>query len=301
LVVIAIIALLISILLPALSKARNSSRLAISLSNMRQINIAAAAYRFDKKDQIPMRGDSYAAGQLNAWSTWSYGGKNSNVYWQTAVGGLFDNPAFSRFLNPYNYPEYTFEQPAGYVNNGPSNLWNYNPGHPTQNDRDAIQMPIYKSPGDRMSIQGSDGHAYGDPNPNRSSYDDVGTSYHFNIRWWDPPSDISSIANWRQRFDEGVRRTRLSSEFDPTSKYIWIHDQISDVVSNFGDTMGEFGDKNKSVHAYLDGHCQYNKLTARYLYDDVGPNAGSTGPTGHAIGRYTYIFVLPGRTLPPPR
>ena len=64
LVVIAIIALLISLLLPALGKARNAGRLAISLSNVRQILIAQAAYRMDKKDQMPMRGDHYAAGLL---------------------------------------------------------------------------------------------------------------------------------------------------------------------------------------------------------------------------------------------
>jgi hypothetical protein len=45
----------------------------------------------------------------------------------------------------------------------------------------------------------------------------------------------------------------------------------------------------------------YNKVTPLWLYDDVGPNAGSTAPTGHAVGRYTYLFWLPGRLMPPPR
>ena len=165
-------------------------------------------------------------------------------------------------------------------------------------------MPAYKSPGDRSTIQGTiEGIPYGTPNPNRSSYDDVGTSYHFNVKWWSAP-DIRAIQSqpngFTLAFNEGVRRERLASEFDPSGKFVWIHDQISDVVSNFGDTMGEFGDKNKSVHAYLDGHCQYNKVTAQWLYDDVGPNAGQNTPTGHAIGKYTYIFQLPGTPLPPP-
>src|SRR4030095_4797916 len=78
LVVIAIIALLIGILLPALGKARNAGRLAISLSNLRQILIASANYRFDRKDQVPMQGcgtDQF--GMLTGgWDTWVYGGKN---------------------------------------------------------------------------------------------------------------------------------------------------------------------------------------------------------------------------------
>src|SRR5438876_9691151 len=83
LVVIAIIALLISLLLPALGKARNAGRLAISLNNCRQVLISSAAYRFDKKDLMPMRGDEYNNGIMNSWCTWSYGGKNADAYWRT--------------------------------------------------------------------------------------------------------------------------------------------------------------------------------------------------------------------------
>jgi prepilin-type N-terminal cleavage/methylation domain-containing protein len=304
LLVVAVIALLISILLPALARARNSGRLAVSLNNCRQILIASANYKFDKKDQLPMRGDQYASGSLGAWSTWSYGGKNSNNLWASTP---FDNPAYTRFMNPYNYPEISLEQPTtatGYVNAGTPDRWTYNPGHPSQSDRDHLEMPIYKSPGDRATIQGTvGGIPYGTPNPARSSYDDVGTSYHFNVKWWSEPDSraLQGMPNgWRLAFDEGVRRERLASEFDPTGKFVWIHDQTSDVVSNFGDTMGEFGDKNKSVHAYLDGHCQYNKVYAEMLYDDVGPNTNPHSPGGHAIGKYTYIFMLPGHPLPPP-
>src|SRR5579862_2232183 len=238
LVVIAIIALLISLLLPALGRARNAGRLAVSMSNCQEILIASSSYRYDKKDQLPMRGDIYNNGDINAWSTWSYGGKNANVFWQTFDGGVFDNAAYSRFLNPYNYPDITLDPPqSGYVNNGTPALWNFNPGHPSPSDRAAIQMPIYHSPGDKASIQGSDGHQYGDPNPNRSSYDDVGTSYHFNVKWWSAPDSRALQAmphGWRLAWDEGVRRERLASEFDPTGKFVWIHDQTSDVVSNFG-------------------------------------------------------------------
>ncbi len=53
LVVIAIIALLIGILLPALGKARSGAREAVSLSNMKQLQTAVAAYSADFDDSIP--------------------------------------------------------------------------------------------------------------------------------------------------------------------------------------------------------------------------------------------------------
>lgn len=53
LLVIAIVALLISILLPALGQARNTARTAICSSNMRQLAIAASTYAAEAKDRIP--------------------------------------------------------------------------------------------------------------------------------------------------------------------------------------------------------------------------------------------------------
>lgn len=53
LVVIAIIALLIGILLPALSKARDSARGAICLTNQRQLAIAIMTYANDYKEKLP--------------------------------------------------------------------------------------------------------------------------------------------------------------------------------------------------------------------------------------------------------
>lgn len=52
LLVIGIIALLISILLPALGKARKAAKMAVCSSNMRQLAIAQVSYGFDSKDRI---------------------------------------------------------------------------------------------------------------------------------------------------------------------------------------------------------------------------------------------------------
>jgi len=292
LVVIAIIALLIGILLPALGRARNAGRMAVSLNNCRQILIGAATYRFEKKDEVPMQGHGYAAGNITGgWDTWVYGGKNNDIFWQSYAGGAFDEPAYVRPINPNLYPDIILEKPTGYSQSGSGAQVNLVPGTPSAQDRLAFEMPAFRSPGDKATRQRN----WPNPSPEVSSYDDVGTSYHLNMKWWDQPG---LPAAFTARYREGVRRIKLASEFDPSNKFVWIHDQTADVVANSAantKTLGEFGDPNKSVMAYLDGRAAYNPMRAGSLYDPTG------GPPGQwSIGKYTFIFQLPGIPMPPP-
>jgi prepilin-type N-terminal cleavage/methylation domain-containing protein len=245
LVVIAIIALLIGILLPALGKARQNGRMTQSLSNLRQLLIGMTQYQFDHQDNIPMR---LSRAGLIGWDTWSFGGKNNNVYWSTYYGGVFDEPAFTRPLNPYMI-DMSFEEPQGYV----GLPWNqgYKQGKPQQWERDTIQIDAFRSPGDRITYQPN----WPNPDFSRSSYDDVGTSYHTNMRWWDEVS-----GSFEQRFEAGIRRIKQAANFD-TTRFVWVHDQTADIATNSSNPnanyMGEFGDLNKSVMAFLDGHAFY--------------------------------------------
>jgi len=303
LVVIAIIALLIGILLPALGRARNNARMTISLSNNRQIMIGCSTYRFDKKDAIPMRCCQYQNGQIagqGLWDTWVYGGKNCFQPWASAYGGGFDESAFSRPLNEYLYSDVAIDRPPGYINTGQGTTWTFNHGNASQNDRDSLQLPAFRSPGDKITYQGTvNGIPYGTPNATRSSYDDVGTSYHLNMKWWDV-HDTSMPTGDLAKFNEGVRRERLATEFDPTGKFVWIHDQTTDVLAQAGSSSpdfnlknpGEFQDTNKSVMAFLDGRAEYLRVSPGYLYDLVGQNTAGQ----RRVGKYTFIFF--GKGLP---
>ncbi|MGA2498924.1 MAG: prepilin-type N-terminal cleavage/methylation domain-containing protein [Tepidisphaeraceae bacterium] len=91
LVVIGIIALLISILLPALQRAKEAANKVACLSNLRQLGIALASYNADNKGWFP----HCAAGQMP--EDW--------VYWQP--GRNLDDGRLVKYmgkkLNPKNY------------------------------------------------------------------------------------------------------------------------------------------------------------------------------------------------------
>jgi len=73
LVVIALIAVLIGILLPALSRAREAGRQAVCLSNQRQLGLALTLYAADWKEFIPREsGASEAGGQIGLNPPWAY-------------------------------------------------------------------------------------------------------------------------------------------------------------------------------------------------------------------------------------
>ena len=82
LVVISIIALLVSILLPALSKARESARTVICATNLRNVGMAIIYYADDNNNFLPP-GFGFEGMQGTAWE--------HNNYWSVAV---------SEYINP---------------------------------------------------------------------------------------------------------------------------------------------------------------------------------------------------------
>ncbi|MBL8990718.1 MAG: type II secretion system protein, partial [Phycisphaerae bacterium] len=153
LVVIAIIALLVGILLPALGKARQASRLSVSLSNVRQISGAMGSYRLDFKDQLPF---PLVQNVNGGWviCAWAMGGKYNDVRWN---GVAYDVAPGNRPLNAYIYPTVALDTTVN-----PSN-------------RGTIDLPAFKSPGDKGTIN-SDIILGGPMRVDQSitGYDDVG-------------------------------------------------------------------------------------------------------------------------------
>ncbi len=273
LVVIAIIALLVGILLPALGKARLAGWKTVSLSNIRQITTAAYSYREDNKQYMPI-GVTYErgmvaspySGSLIGWATWQFGGKNCQGDWASLFGGGWDVEAADRPLNPYLYPSVEVFAP-----NAPAKLAFDDP------TRQTLQMPVYKDPAERVSFERSPDVRVNPTESPISAYDDVGSSYQFNVKWWDQVSSLGTIKG----FELGCQRMRLADTFVP-SRFVWINDQYADIVANNVSTSfrlkNSYKDTNKSVMGFMDGH-------ANYLPVRPGSTASS-----YTNSDYTFVF-----------
>jgi len=160
LVVVAIIALLISILLPSLAEAREQAKVTKCIANMRSLMTASQLYLNDYKDDFPFL--MKAAGMLGICS-WSYGGKTNDPWW--------------KLNEPYYYHEVTARPFNKY-------LLGQNPEPDRMASGNLVfkrtEIPMLQCPSDRHCYQrdwgvvGADGEEIG-------AYDDVGTSYHYNL------------------------------------------------------------------------------------------------------------------------
>jgi len=263
LVVVAIIAVLVGLALPALARARQAGRLAVSLSNAKQILIAVESYRFDHADAMPMRASYYSSAITpSSWDTWAFGGKNNHAWWAGYHDGLYDEPAFTRPLNPYLYSSLQIPEPIGYQRDP------YIKGVVAPGDRDILEMPVFRSPGDVVSHQRTRYEASTD----LSSYEDVGTSYHVNMSWLE---ELQKNGNLVEAYEAGLKRLRTGASLNPAT-FVWLEDQFGRLIiespsgppgSDDG-WRGEFGGSNRSVSAFLDGHSEY---VERIPGEAVGP------------------------------
>jgi prepilin-type N-terminal cleavage/methylation domain-containing protein len=309
LVVIGVIAILIGLLLPSVSRARKSGWLVKSLSNMRSIMTANFTYQNDQKGFSafgPLRGStgtpagrgmvreappSQTQEQVQGTSSWVFGGKESDGQWAAALsGGAFDYESTDRPLNRWMNDQIFYpyqDQPTVRV---PA----------TADIRRDFQLDYFKDPSDRFSLQEHWSYNAQSINVGRlrystalfdgriiSSYDDVGTSYHMNFKWLD---GITNGGFWDTRtLFRGMRFFRTAEGINP-SKFAFIYDQFTDVISN-SDTnqyqiVNGYGDRNKSVMGFFDGHAGY--VTVR-------PGGGSAISNPEAFSNSDYTLYISGR------
>jgi len=301
LVVIGVIAILIGLLLPAVGKARKSGWLVKSLANTRTLVFANFTYQGDQKGfsaMPPLRGNGRGQildtpatwQQIQGIASWSFGGKENDGYWWSRSGGIFDYESSDRPLNRYVNDSITYpyaDQPTVRI---PA----------TAEVRRDFRMDWYKDPSDVISLQQDWDYnttPAGGYRPRASlslvggipisSYEDVGTSYHMNFKWFDwyysDPSNPRRDTNFGRAYFKGMRGFRSSEGISP-SKFVFLHDQYTDVIANSSSLQYQlvngYGDRNKSIMGFFDGHADYKTV-----------RPGST-PESYSNSDYTLTFTF---------
>lgn len=242
LVVISIIAVLVGLLLPTIGKAREMARLTECKSNLRQITQGAIAYVSDYDDTwpiVPWKITHFAQNpnfSQYLFVSYNYGGKSTSDFWETRPGKSLvkDRP-----LNKYLYPDTLLKDPD----------------HPHVR----LEMPTYLCPSDIGTYQRSFWNNSAEFDTRISCYDDVGTSFHANIKWWyrDRQGPANGSETHAQRWARLSRALKRAWYTIPT-KFVWNHDQATDYLLYHADSrLGDHGQINRSSMAFMDGHVDY--------------------------------------------
>ncbi|MCM8539008.1 MAG: type II secretion system GspH family protein [Lentisphaeraceae bacterium] len=151
LVVIALIGILLTMLLPSLTNARKKAKIAVELSDRRQLNDATFLFAKDNDGKFPDRGNTlflhalkYNGGpNLNVTLVEKYLGVGPDIREQY----MFCESSLSEARNPDNHNEYTNNHTANMANYCTLNYYNI-PSAGTLQDLDFDNSSLMKADGD---------------------------------------------------------------------------------------------------------------------------------------------------------
>lgn len=279
LVVVAIIALLISILLPSLANAREQARLAKCLANLKALGVATTAYLTSERDRFPWGPVVRASNGSIAKASWYsnyFGGNRGNGDPGGSLDAYYGHGCEFDFLPKHR----------------PLNRYVTTARLGTRAD-----LRVFECPSDK----GIASRRYPDSEPTRTTgYEVMGTSYGSNInpdlymRRYDTSHGSSSTVQRQERLmNSAIPLMRKHGD----SRVIILHEDRSDValggvlwdVPPDYKIVGWHGKANRHSILFLDGHAaniyiDHKKIKdhrrASATFDDncsntsVGPDPG---------------------------
>ena len=284
LVVVGIIALLVGILLPALSRAREAGNRAKCLSNVRQLAAAAIMYSVENDGRLPEamwdngnvfgspyspRGSKYRgwSGPWAAWTPIGTGAWGPGSYVMPSIGGA---------LSPY----------LGTRHDG---LWTCPSAPPVEAGR---RGAIYSGDDPYGGSAGSPAFAAPDGDRWLPNYHYMGMKgYLWHVNGGNPPATVAAfhLDDWLVRNVAGVKAPGLRSVSGQGSSEIVLFREVDNVFHTratrdvYDLAPGETGDYGMTF-AFLDGHAEYR------AYGDVnGLLAAHSDPIAQSW------FSLPGQ------
>jgi type II secretory pathway pseudopilin PulG len=242
LVVVAVLALAVPLTLPVLWGPQEQARIEQCLANLGQLMQATSSFMDDYSEAPPVVIDG--SGGVLAVCGWKYGGKTPSEYWKYEAGGAFYLPATERPLNVYLLGAQV--QPDMVEGN---------------QVLQRTPIPMLRCPSDRRSHQR--GFLAGGVLP-ISAYDDVGTSYLYNLFGL----ENTSIDPWLDNGEGWLTLNRIAVrdalQHRPDSYVAFMEDPM-DWGLYFGvRELGNHGEFAKHSAGYFDGHADYATRDTRY-------------------------------------
>jgi prepilin-type N-terminal cleavage/methylation domain-containing protein/prepilin-type processing-associated H-X9-DG protein len=282
LVVISIIAVLIGVLIPTLSSAREAGRSVICLSNQREIFGAITRYAIDHKDVHHAKRQNYGARFVRINTTGGYTSNNLRLLrpyindFTTDPGSSTDYAYWGSIYDSY------FDisiDPTWYVSRMP---WR---------SADAPPFPgwkFWRCP----SAKTMDPYPYGPFNP-----DNLYQTYGFNgVESYKDAAGVTKTAQgwWRKRYVPAYGRTvsvaaRLSDILQP-SGLIFFQDAFEHMLDANGDTLNDLTQYNPDIDA---GSIPFLKWQKEYFRHNAGSNVAWGDGHVRSVGRVQQNSSLP--------
>lgn len=265
LVVVAVIAVLISILLPSLGRAREQGKMVKCLSNLRTIGQAMHMYFADNNGWFPYTHQNFSPDSFGVVHGFYYGGHPGRPDWWGYGDGWRNTPA-GRPFNRYMW----------------NNLPNYDlPYDDPTSEAIRKQMTVYECPSDSGAIWNNDGSF--DPLGARA-YDFCGSSYDLNyyyINTWALKFGSRAHRSLQLNRANAFLRTQMGS--NASTLIALLEDPFDSAFVSKVPRRGWHKTMNRHNFLFMDGH---SAPTLAKTYDYGDKSFAARGPGWKVAGAH---------------